>query len=134
MGLISRVSSRTYRDKKTIKMRFISSFRILFTLFFVASCVYGFGMSAGGVSEQSLEDGKEHAEAAHKYAMSKALLSDSCDYKISEITKFTSQVVSGIMYKVEYALKSDSGCDSKNCQASIWSQPWLGDDKIDVDC
>ena len=115
-------------------MRSSTSFRILFSLLFVASCVYGFGMMAGGVQESSLEDGKVHAEAAHKAFLSQGLLSDSCNYAVSEVTKFTEQVVSGILYKVEYTLASDNGCDSKDCKASIWSQPWLGDDKITVDC
>ena len=108
---------------------------VLLLTCFCISQAFAFGQAAGGVSEQSAEEGKSYAKKAHGHAESNGLLgAANCDFAVSTVTKFSTQVVSGVLYRVSYNIEGAGGCDDQVCDATIWSQPWMDFEEIKVKC
>merc|ERR1711879_197530 len=51
-----------------------------------------------------------------------------CNYVVDSVSKYSSQVVAGIMYRVEYKIKSGN-CRDMYCKAELVEQPWMSDGK-----
>ena len=108
-------------------MKLLATLVISF-LFFTQ--VLSLGGMAGGISQQSLDEGKPWAAKAH----GKAMLASNCNYEVSEVTKYSTQVVSGVLYRVSYKINSNNGCSEQTCNAEIWSQPWMDKEEVTVKC
>uniref|UniRef100_A0A1A9WNF5 Cystatin domain-containing protein n=1 Tax=Glossina brevipalpis TaxID=37001 RepID=A0A1A9WNF5_9MUSC len=52
-------------------------------------------------------------------------------YQLIKLNSATSQVVSGILYKIE-AVLGDGSDTIKECDIEIWLQPWLVNDAVQV--
>ncbi|CAG9565192.1 unnamed protein product [Danaus chrysippus] len=69
------------------------------------------------------------------------------EHKVISVERVTSQIVSGIIYDIDFIASSicskvnqnKKKCDINDisklyCNAKIWKQPWRSQEKIDVDC
>ncbi|XP_037943267.1 sarcocystatin-A-like [Teleopsis dalmanni] len=77
----------------------------------------------GGVQNLSGDD-INSAKEALELSLTKLAAGEGPSYKLSKILSATSQVVSGIAYKIKAEL-IDSNDATKICNIGIWSQSWL---------
>merc|ERR1712179_278515 len=79
----------------------------------------------GGIRSQASATGKKWAKFAVEEKYDEL---DECDYTVKRMLSFSSQVVSGILYRVRYVITSSSNkkkCPKKLCFSEIFVQSWL---------
>ncbi|XP_061395220.1 sarcocystatin-A-like [Musca vetustissima] len=79
------------------------------------------GLAPGGVS--SVED-LSKAEEELKSSLKKLAAGDGPHYKLAKVYSASKQVVEGILTEIVADL-IDEEENTKNCNVSIWSRPWL---------
>jgi len=85
---------------------------------------YSGGLTGGIEPQPHSKDGQVHAQLALE-----KMESPTCAYKVDIMTDYSTQVVSGFMHRVEYTAVSKN-CKKLVCKSAIWSQPWMGPDKV----
>merc|ERR1712179_54614 len=83
----------------------------------------------GGIVAQDVSDGYDAAHLIHKKAHADKYLSSVCDYQVDSLLSYSTQVVSGFMKRVEFKVQG-KGCKDLTCSGKVWSQSWLGADKV----
>merc|ERR1711879_64944 len=124
MGLVKKTFSSFYTIY-IMKLAFIII--ALFAVGRKAKAMFGGGMMMGGIEELDAQDGYGDAQHAHVVATYQhKMFNPECYYTIDAIKKYSSQVVAGSLYRVEYTIRSRN-CQSKYCKAELIDQPWVND-------
>merc|ERR1712156_1311545 len=82
------------------------------------------GMMPGGIATADPNEGLDAAEFIHKDLHNKQYLSNVCNYVVDEILNYSTQVVAGILTRVEYKI-TGNGCKDLICKAQIWEKSWM---------
>ena len=83
----------------------------------------------GCIVPRNPNEGWDAAEFIHKDPNSKIYLSNilgsnDCNYKVDKILNYSTQLVAGTLFRVEYKI-TGNGCKDLICKAQIWEKPWL---------
>jgi len=89
-------------------------------------------MLNGGIKNLDLDDQTVYTDAVGWANDAKSHYSSenvvSCVYEVHKITKYTSQLVAGVKYTLEYIQKREDGdscSEFQVCDASIWRREWM---------
>uniref|UniRef100_A0A1B0B4W2 Cystatin domain-containing protein n=1 Tax=Glossina palpalis gambiensis TaxID=67801 RepID=A0A1B0B4W2_9MUSC len=93
--------------------------------------VKGKGESCVGCPRQLEGEDLRVAEKTLQKSLTKLAAGDGPVYQLVKINSATSQVVSGVLYKMKVVL-GDGVHAIKECDIEIWSQPWLINNAVQV--
>merc|ERR1712117_211143 len=83
------------------------------------------GIIPGGISNNNeASQGLEDAEFIHKELHNNRYLSSVCNYQVDKVLNYSTQVVAGVLIRVEYKI-TGNGCKDLVCKAQIWEKSWM---------
>ncbi|CAH0594035.1 unnamed protein product [Chrysodeixis includens] len=88
----------------------------------------------GSQNEQNPNDPKYRAlaeESLQKYLKDNAITEF---LKVDRVVKVTTQVVSGSLTRIHFAISNAQNLNQQECHSKVWEQPWLNKKDITVDC